>query len=108
MARAGASSRRLRRRSRAPGEELYAAKADVARMPASVKKLYTTAGALLRYGADGRLDDHGPRRRPAGRGRHDRRQPRPARRRRPDVQRRERARLAEQLAQAGLSASRAA
>jgi D-alanyl-D-alanine carboxypeptidase/D-alanyl-D-alanine-endopeptidase (penicillin-binding protein 4) len=37
------------------GTELYASKADVGRMPASVNKLYTTAGALLRYGADGRL-----------------------------------------------------
>ena len=37
------------------GQELYASKADVARMPASVEKLYTTAGALLRYGADGTL-----------------------------------------------------
>src|ERR1044071_4394425 len=37
------------------GAELYANKADVGRMPASVNKLYTTAGALLRYGADGRL-----------------------------------------------------
>jgi D-alanyl-D-alanine carboxypeptidase/D-alanyl-D-alanine-endopeptidase (penicillin-binding protein 4) len=37
------------------GQELYASKADVARMPASVNKLYTTAGALLRYGAEGRL-----------------------------------------------------
>jgi D-alanyl-D-alanine carboxypeptidase/D-alanyl-D-alanine-endopeptidase (penicillin-binding protein 4) len=37
------------------GTELYASKADVGRMPASVNKLYTTAGALLRYGADGHL-----------------------------------------------------
>jgi len=37
------------------GTELYAAKADVGRMPASVNKLYTTAAALLRYGADGHL-----------------------------------------------------
>jgi len=37
------------------GQELYASKADVARTPASVNKLYTAAGALLRYGADGRL-----------------------------------------------------
>ena len=37
------------------GTELYASKPDVGRMPASVNKLYTTAGALLRYGADGRL-----------------------------------------------------
>src|SRR3954464_1199447 len=37
------------------GSELYASKADVGRMPASVNKLYTTAGALLRYGADGPL-----------------------------------------------------
>jgi D-alanyl-D-alanine carboxypeptidase/D-alanyl-D-alanine-endopeptidase (penicillin-binding protein 4) len=34
-------------------QELYAAKPDVARMPASVNKLYTTATALLRYGPDG-------------------------------------------------------
>jgi D-alanyl-D-alanine carboxypeptidase/D-alanyl-D-alanine-endopeptidase (penicillin-binding protein 4) len=37
------------------GSELYASKADVGRMPASVNKLYTSATALLRYGADGRL-----------------------------------------------------
>jgi D-alanyl-D-alanine carboxypeptidase/D-alanyl-D-alanine-endopeptidase (penicillin-binding protein 4) len=37
------------------GEEIYASKADVARMPASVEKLYTTAAALLRYGPEGRL-----------------------------------------------------
>src|SRR3954451_461807 len=35
--------------------ELYASKPDVGRMPASVNKLYTSATALLRYGADGRL-----------------------------------------------------
>ncbi len=39
----------------ATGAELYAARPDVARMPASVEKLYTSATALLRYGADGRL-----------------------------------------------------
>jgi serine-type D-Ala-D-Ala carboxypeptidase/endopeptidase (penicillin-binding protein 4) len=37
------------------GQELYASKADVARMPASVEKLYTTAGTLLRLGPEGRL-----------------------------------------------------
>ncbi len=37
------------------GQELYASKADVGRMPASVNKLYTSATALLRYGADGHL-----------------------------------------------------
>jgi D-alanyl-D-alanine carboxypeptidase/D-alanyl-D-alanine-endopeptidase (penicillin-binding protein 4) len=37
------------------GQELYASKADVGRMPASVNKLYTSAAALLRYGADGHL-----------------------------------------------------
>jgi serine-type D-Ala-D-Ala carboxypeptidase/endopeptidase (penicillin-binding protein 4) len=37
------------------GTELYASKPDVGRMPASVNKLYTSATALLRYGADGRL-----------------------------------------------------
>lgn len=37
------------------GEEIYASKPDVARMPASVEKLYTAAGALLRYGPEGRL-----------------------------------------------------
>lgn len=37
------------------GREIYAAKPDVERMPASVEKLYTSAGALLRYGPDGRL-----------------------------------------------------
>jgi serine-type D-Ala-D-Ala carboxypeptidase/endopeptidase (penicillin-binding protein 4) len=39
----------------ATGEALYAAKPDVGRMPASVEKLYTTAGSLLRYGAEGHL-----------------------------------------------------
>jgi D-alanyl-D-alanine carboxypeptidase/D-alanyl-D-alanine-endopeptidase (penicillin-binding protein 4) len=37
------------------GEQLYASNADVARMPASVEKLYTSATALLRYGAGGTL-----------------------------------------------------
>jgi D-alanyl-D-alanine carboxypeptidase/D-alanyl-D-alanine-endopeptidase (penicillin-binding protein 4) len=37
------------------GEELYASKPDVGRLPASVEKLYTSATALLRYGAEGRL-----------------------------------------------------
>jgi len=37
------------------GRVLYARKPDVGRMPASVNKLYTTAGALLRYGEAGRL-----------------------------------------------------
>jgi D-alanyl-D-alanine carboxypeptidase/D-alanyl-D-alanine-endopeptidase (penicillin-binding protein 4) len=37
------------------GEELYAYNADVARIPASVEKLYTSSAALLRYGAEGRL-----------------------------------------------------
>jgi D-alanyl-D-alanine carboxypeptidase/D-alanyl-D-alanine-endopeptidase (penicillin-binding protein 4) len=35
------------------GRTLYATRADVARMPASVEKLYTSATALLRYGAQG-------------------------------------------------------
>ena len=37
------------------GETLYSLRADVARVPASVEKLYTTAAALLRYGTAGRL-----------------------------------------------------
>src|SRR5690349_21481418 len=37
------------------GAEIYASKADVGRMPASVNKLYTSSAALLRYGADGHL-----------------------------------------------------
>src|SRR5919197_272687 len=37
------------------GEQIYASNADIARMPASVEKLYTSATALLRYGAAGRL-----------------------------------------------------
>src|SRR4051794_14173938 len=36
-------------------QELYASKPDVPRMPASVEKLYTSATALLLYGADGHL-----------------------------------------------------
>jgi D-alanyl-D-alanine carboxypeptidase/D-alanyl-D-alanine-endopeptidase (penicillin-binding protein 4) len=54
MARAGASSGAYAV-DLGTGAELYASKADVGRMPASVNKLYTTAGALLRYGADGHL-----------------------------------------------------
>jgi D-alanyl-D-alanine carboxypeptidase/D-alanyl-D-alanine-endopeptidase (penicillin-binding protein 4) len=54
MARAGASSGAYVL-DLGSGTELYASKADVGRMPASVEKLYTTAGALLRYGADGHL-----------------------------------------------------
>jgi D-alanyl-D-alanine carboxypeptidase/D-alanyl-D-alanine-endopeptidase (penicillin-binding protein 4) len=38
------------------GAELYARAPDVARMPASVNKLYTTSAALERYGAEGQLD----------------------------------------------------
>jgi D-alanyl-D-alanine carboxypeptidase/D-alanyl-D-alanine-endopeptidase (penicillin-binding protein 4) len=38
------------------GRTLFAAKADVARAPASVEKLYTTATALMRFGPDATLD----------------------------------------------------
>jgi D-alanyl-D-alanine carboxypeptidase/D-alanyl-D-alanine-endopeptidase (penicillin-binding protein 4) len=38
------------------GEELFALREDVARMPASVQKLYTTASALLRLGPSATLD----------------------------------------------------
>jgi D-alanyl-D-alanine carboxypeptidase/D-alanyl-D-alanine-endopeptidase (penicillin-binding protein 4) len=54
MARAGASSGAYVV-DLGSGQELYASKADVARMPASVEKLYTTAGTLLRYGPEGRI-----------------------------------------------------
>jgi serine-type D-Ala-D-Ala carboxypeptidase/endopeptidase (penicillin-binding protein 4) len=54
MARAGASSGAYVV-DLGSGTELYASKADVGRMPASVNKLYTSATALLRYGADGHL-----------------------------------------------------
>ena len=37
------------------GRALYAEDADVARIPASVEKLYTSATALLRYGPEGTL-----------------------------------------------------
>ena len=37
------------------GQEIYARKPDADRMPASVEKLYTSAGALLRYGPEGTL-----------------------------------------------------
>jgi D-alanyl-D-alanine carboxypeptidase/D-alanyl-D-alanine-endopeptidase (penicillin-binding protein 4) len=37
------------------GSEIYASKADVGRMPASVEKLYTSSTALLLHGADGHL-----------------------------------------------------
>jgi D-alanyl-D-alanine carboxypeptidase/D-alanyl-D-alanine-endopeptidase (penicillin-binding protein 4) len=37
------------------GATLFSRSADVARIPASVEKLYTSATALLRYGADGAL-----------------------------------------------------
>jgi D-alanyl-D-alanine carboxypeptidase/D-alanyl-D-alanine-endopeptidase (penicillin-binding protein 4) len=37
------------------GETLYARQPDVSRIPASVNKLYTTAAALTRYGAEGQL-----------------------------------------------------
>src|SRR5215216_7446437 len=36
-------------------QELYARAPDIARMPASVNKLYTTSAALLLYGAEGQL-----------------------------------------------------
>jgi serine-type D-Ala-D-Ala carboxypeptidase/endopeptidase (penicillin-binding protein 4) len=54
MARAGASSGAYVL-DLGSGAELYASKADVGRMPASVEKLYTTAGALLRFGAEGHI-----------------------------------------------------
>jgi D-alanyl-D-alanine carboxypeptidase/D-alanyl-D-alanine-endopeptidase (penicillin-binding protein 4) len=38
------------------GEELFALRENVARMPASVQKLYTTASALLRFGPSATLD----------------------------------------------------
>lgn len=37
------------------GQTLYASKPDVARVPASVEKLYTTSTALLRFGPDATL-----------------------------------------------------
>jgi D-alanyl-D-alanine carboxypeptidase/D-alanyl-D-alanine-endopeptidase (penicillin-binding protein 4) len=37
------------------GRTLYESKADVARVPASVEKLYTTSAALLRFGPDATL-----------------------------------------------------
>jgi D-alanyl-D-alanine carboxypeptidase/D-alanyl-D-alanine-endopeptidase (penicillin-binding protein 4) len=37
------------------GRTLFASKADVARVPASVEKLYTTSAALLRFGPDATL-----------------------------------------------------
>jgi D-alanyl-D-alanine carboxypeptidase/D-alanyl-D-alanine-endopeptidase (penicillin-binding protein 4) len=37
------------------GDEIYASKPDVGRMPASVEKLYTSSTALLLHGADGHL-----------------------------------------------------
>src|SRR4051812_11219311 len=37
------------------GREVYSARADVRRMPASVEKLYTTSTALLLFGTQGRL-----------------------------------------------------
>ena len=87
------------------GQELYASKPDVARMPASVEKLYTTAGALLRYGPRGPLTTTVLVGRAAGRDRRDRRQRRAARRRRPDASTpRRRGRWPRQLAQAGLQA----
>lgn len=38
------------------GQELFARRENVVRIPASVQKLYTTASALLRLGASARLD----------------------------------------------------
>src|SRR4051812_48424261 len=37
------------------GRTLFASRPDTARMPASVEKLYTSASALLLYGAQGHL-----------------------------------------------------
>ena len=37
------------------GQELFSDDPDTTRMPASVEKLYTSATALLQYGANGRL-----------------------------------------------------
>src|SRR4051794_30022620 len=54
MARAGASSGAYVM-DLDTGAQLYASRPDVPRMPASVEKLYTSATALLRYGAEGRL-----------------------------------------------------
>lgn len=54
MARAGASSGAYVV-DLGTGQELYANKADVGRMPASVEKLYTSATALLLYRPEGTL-----------------------------------------------------
>jgi serine-type D-Ala-D-Ala carboxypeptidase/endopeptidase (penicillin-binding protein 4) len=40
------------------GRQIYASRADVARTPASVNKLFTTATALTLYGVDGHLTTH--------------------------------------------------
>ena len=84
------------------GQEIYARKPDADRMPASVEKLYTTAGALLRYGPEGRLTTQVAGHRAPGRDRHDHRRPRAPRRRRPDAGRGALSRLAGQIAQGGL------
>ena len=62
------------------GRELYARAPDVARIPASVNKLFTTSAALRLYGAEGQLTTEvlGSR---ADRGRRPARRSLPARRR---------------------------
>src|SRR3954447_15130670 len=54
MARAGASSGAYVM-DLDTGREVYSARPDVRRMPASVEKLYTTSTALLLFGTEGRL-----------------------------------------------------
>ena len=55
------------------GQTLYSYRADVGRAPASVEKLYTSATALLKYGAEGRLTTSVLADGAAGRDGHDRR-----------------------------------
>ena len=82
-----AAARARSRSTSTAGGRSTRSRADTARTPASVEKLYTTSAALTLYGVDGHLTTQRARRRRRRPGRRADRQPLPARRRRPQLRR---------------------